>query len=179
MKLRLALASLLLLPSLAQAASQTIRCHAPHFARIPMSLPADPQESREIRFTTIYVNNGDLENEAVVERLTWRDEFGATIFESVLADHPAPSNPQLANLNDPIPPGGTTALTTRDILNATPPGADPVFPNGTARSLTIEVSKRGKRSLLVVHAREVSREDLAAGVERSATNAPCFRVDAE
>jgi hypothetical protein len=154
--------------------SPATRCYAAHFIR----------SGNEMRFTIFTFNNGDLQNPATLERITFRDPHGAVLSDTgpkVGRPHP------LAMAQFPprditvVPPGGTYALSTSDLWAF---GPIPQVPGTDLISVQVEVSKAGKRSLFLVSAREVARDRIqtgptsfTVGAERAANSAPCFPVD--
>lgn len=160
--------------------NETTRCYAAHFVRFnPAGINLN-----ELRQTVIFFNNGDLENPAVIERLTVRGPSGTVLHDSgPKIGVPHPLNTAVTPPQDitTVAPGGTNALGTAVLWgNNDVPGG---FAVGSAMSITVEVSKPGDRKRFVVHARENSREKVLTpagfftqGAERTANSAKCFRV---
>jgi hypothetical protein len=185
---RLSIVGLLLIPALAAAKSEVIRCSASHFVR---------QAGLEIQFSIVAFNNGDLVNPATIERITVRDFDGSVIHDSgpeVGVPHPLSSGFfPLLDITQ-VPPGAIYTLATSDIWGFNsipsvilpPPGA--ILRTGTALSVTVKFSKNGKRDLFDVQGRRVARDRFinagtgvaSAGAERSSSGLNCFPVrDAE
>ena len=175
----LAVAGAMLVPLVGFArgeVNETTRCSAAHFVRSVPSINVN-----ELRQAVIHFNNGDLENPAVIERLTVRNAAGAVIHDSgPKVGVPHPLNTAFSPPLDitTVGPGATNSLGTFHLFgNADVPGG---FAAGAALSITVEVSKPGKRRLFAVHTRESVRErvapSLTLGAERSANAAHCFRV---
>jgi hypothetical protein len=183
-------AGVLMLPAVALADTLVFRCQAPHFIRVIFSTPANP-EPNELRFTVVHFSNADLQHEAVIQRLTVRDAFGAVRHESGPAvGVPHPLNLGIQDITT-VPPGGTFALATSDLwMSSLPPFAVQVPPLTLAQqfvllgglTMTVEVSKRGNPRLFGVLASERVRQPplaggaLVAGAERSAKTSRCFRI---
>lgn len=182
-------AGVLLLPAVAFADTLVFRCHTPHFIRAIFSTPANP-EPNELRFTVVHFTNADLQHEAVIQRLTVRDAFGAVRHDSGPAvGVPHPLNLGIQDITT-VPPGGTFALATSDLwASSLPPFA--VQPPLTLAqqfvllgglTMTVEVSKRGNPRLFAMLGSERVRMPplaggaLVAGAERSAKTARCFRI---
>jgi hypothetical protein len=173
----LAVAGAMLFPLIGFArgeTTETTRCYAAHFVRTNPAINLN-----ELRLTVVYFNNGDLENAATIERLTVRDAFGTVLHDSgPKIGVPHPLNTVLTPPLDftTVPPGATYTFATTNLWSGNVPGG---LTAGSALSITVEVSKAGKQRLLVVHARESSRELTsigAHGAERSADGARCFRI---
>lgn len=191
----LIVAGLALLPSLAIAETQIIRCHASHVVRFsaPPAGPGIPQPS-ELRLTVLFFSNGDLEHPAVIERLTVRNAFGAVLHDSgpkIGIPHPlnnvdGPVPPAAKDITT-VPPGGSFAIATTH--TGTPAWGIGPIPGETTfsasgLSMTVEVSKRGKPRLFAVSGRETTRErvfnpvtnTLFLGGDISSNAIRCFRV---
>lgn len=178
---RLSIVGLLLIPALAAAKSEVTRCSAAHFLRA---------NGTEMQFTVLAFNNGDLVNPAVIERITIRDFDGSVIHDSgpdVGVPHPfSIAFPPPLDITN-VPSGAIYTLSTTDIWGLSPvPGGGGNLRNGTTLSVTVKVSKNGKRDLFTVHGRHLARDrNINAGVaslgaERSANGLNCVRVsDAE
>ena len=182
---KLVVAGALLLPLTGFArgeTTETTRCYAAHFVRFNPAINLN-----ELRQTVVLFNNGDLENAAVIERLTIRSASGAVIHDSgpkVGVPHPLNTavTPPLDFTN--VPPGATYAFPTSSLWGSgDAPGG---FAAASTMSITVEVSKPGRPKLFAVHARENARERVPGpvpgtflqGAERSANGARCFRVTA-
>lgn len=183
-------------PTLAAAESQTFRCNAPHFVRITGPTTPDPGGigPTETHFTVVTFNNADLEHEAIIERLTWRDADGVVRHDSgpkIGIPHP----PSVGGRDiTTVPPGGSFATSTNALGGSPPWGPNHPFfapppPSGeglflASGTLTVEVFKRGGPRLFVVHAKETARARTvnpvtgiaALAEERSSQSGTCFRI---
>lgn len=179
-------AGALLFPALAVAATQTTRCYAGHFVRATGPAIPDPGgvAPTELRSTVVFFNNGNLEHSAVVERLTVRSSTGVVLHDSgpkIGVPHP----PNLGVDITTIPPGGTFGFGTATLFGTGNPPGGPAA--GSGMSITVEMTTPGRPRLVVVHARENSRQlvstgdpampgPLMQGPERSANASRCFRI---
>lgn len=184
--------ALVVSPALAAAETQTFRCNAPHFVRITGPAIPDPGGTAptETHFTVVTFNNADLEHEAIIERLTWRDADGVVRHDSgpkIGIPHP----PTVGGRDiTTVPPGGSIATSTNALgwgpnhppFAPPPPSGEGLFlASGT---MTVEVFKRGRPKLFVVHAKETARTrtvDPTTGIaalaeERSSQKGTCFRI---
>jgi len=154
------------------------RCYGTHFVR--------SINGNELHFTTIFINNGDLQNPAVVDRITIRDDFGTILHDSgpkIGIPHPPALAPIPPLDITTVPPGGTFGWSSTDIWSF---NNAPQFVGRGLRSisLTAEVSKAGDPKLVTVHARQIVRQRLvdatgngvALGDERSNNSSTCFEV---
>jgi hypothetical protein len=156
-------------------ASPATRCYAAHFVRSGGS---------EMRFTVFTFSNGDTQNPATIERITFRGPHGNVLSDTgpkVGVPHPLAGAPVPPRDITIVPPGGSYFLATSDLWGFNP---IPEVPGTDIISVQVEVSKAGKRSLFQVSARESARDriqtgptNFATGAERAANSAPCFAVD--
>jgi|SRR3990172_1824407 len=185
----LIVAGVLLLPAVAFADTVIFRCHAPHVVRgLGPSVPATTSPT-ELRFTLLFFSNGDLENAAVIRRLTWRDAFGTVRHDSGPNSPTGTPHPLVFGVNiTTVPPGGNFAFATTTLWGLAHPPFAPPPASGLgiflpAGSMTVEVSTEKPRHFLV-HARETVRQRItdpvtapvSFGEERSSQVARCFRV---
>lgn len=181
-------------PTLAAADTLVFRCHAPHLVRFAGPATPDPGgiAPTELRFTVFTFDNADPQNEAVIERMTWRDADGVVRHDSgpkIGVPHPLSLGRDITT----VPPGGSFSTSTNTLgsppwfanhpsFAPSPPSAEGVFL--TSGSLTVEVYKRGRPGLFVVHAKEADRGrvvDPVTGVatltdERSSQVGTCFPI---
>jgi hypothetical protein len=155
--------------------SPITRCYIGHFVR---------RNGTEVRFTVLTFSNGDLHNEAVIDRITVRSSVGQIIHDSgpkAGVPHPLAQGPLPPRDITTVPPGGSFSLSTSDIWGFNP---IPGFENAGLEliSVHVEVAKGGKPSLVQVSSREIVRDRIvtdgvaASGNERAANSAPCFPV---
>lgn len=177
----ISVAGILLAPGLALAGSknQTFLCGAAHHLRVG---------GTEIRSTAINFRNIDLENPAVIERITIRNTHGAIVHDSgPAAGVPHPLNTDYAAPLDitVVPPGGSYYLRTGHIWgnNALPITAGS-GEAGQSMSAVVEVSKEGKKKLFSVGTRARARDRVVSptgvaseGAERSSNSGDCELID--
>ena len=170
------LAGLVLLPTVASARTQEVRCGISHHTRAG---------GTELRSTAIIFENGDLENTATIERLTIRGPFGEVIHDSGPAagiDHPLNQDftPPLDITR--VPPGGAFYLRTNELWGrGNPPGGSQI---GSLMSVTVQASKEGDPKLLQIRVRQRSRDRFFdpdgsgpfEGRELSSNAGACFPV---
>lgn len=121
--------------------SPITRCYVAHFVR---------QHGSEVRFTVFTFSNGDLQNHAVIDRITVRSAIGQVLHDSgpkAGVPHPLARGPVPPRDITTVPPGSTSALSTSDIWGFNP---IPGFENAGLEimSVHVEVAKAGKPSLL-------------------------------
>jgi hypothetical protein len=156
------------------APTGTTRCYAVHFVR---------NGGDEVHFTVLFFNNGDLQNHAVVERITIRDDLGNTLHDSgpkIGTPHPFATAPIPPLDITNVPPGATFGLSTSDIWGF---NSIPQLGGGTRSiSMTAEVTKAGDPKLFTVHARQIARQRVVlptgatVAAERSNNDSTCFSV---
>jgi len=172
--------SCILAPLAAQAEikTETFTCNAVHYVR---------KNVAELRSTSILIRNADLVNSATIERLTIRNVFGNVVHDSgPAAGVPIPLNTDFSPDLDitVVPPGASYYLRTNNIWgnNGLPVSAGN-NQAGQFMSVTVQVSKKGKKSLIYVSTRPRARERLVTqtgvteGIEHSSDHVPCTRTD--
>ena len=193
----LVVVALAMAPTLATADTLIFRCYAAHFVRA--TGPAIPNPGgiapTELRSTVIFLNNGDLQYRASVERVTVRDGDGTVVFDSgPKTPNPYPPTLSLGKDLTNIPPGATFSLGTVNLWGFGDPPFVLGIPNYVDRlaltgglSITVEVFKRGIARNFVVHGRENTRQivnsdpsmpgaQVFLGPESAANMVRCFRI---
>jgi hypothetical protein len=148
------------------------RCYGTHFVR---------NNNSELHFTTLFFQNADPSNTAVVERITIRDDIGTIIHDSgprIGKPHPPALGPIPPLDITNVPPGGTFGWSTTDVFGfATIPSQ--AGKGLRSLSMTAEISKQGDPKLVTVHARQIVRGLVNLAVlaeERSNNSSTCFSV---
>ncbi|HKQ30028.1 MAG TPA: hypothetical protein VJS66_01975 [Burkholderiales bacterium] len=170
------LAVLCFVPIVASAVvkTQTFVCGAAHHVR---------QGGAEMISTALNFRNGDLVNPMTIDRITIRNVFGVVVHDSgPAAGVPHPLNTDFAVPLDitVTPPGASYYLRTGMIWgNFGLPVASGNNEAGQAMSVTIQVSKEGKKELMLIGGNVRARERITLptavneGAEHSRNGITC------
>ena len=135
------LGGLLVIPTAAWAGTKKVSCISTHFF---------PSNGTQVRWAFLGLTNHDLDNEATIERITFRKTSNGTVIydQGPNAEFPVgvPPAPSFGALNvTPVPPGQGRGVSTITIFGLNTP---PNPPGGLLAE--VEWSKKGDKSLFLV-----------------------------